>query len=131
MDTKKATGLCERCRAISPHVITQQQPYKLKSGVEAVRVGYDHGTLENLEISAAICRMCNMMLAELMSGPKVQKVKDGKEHRVILDSDAYIESPTAPRRLAGMSVGVTNSNLKAYFHVFADSGISSSNLSMI
>ncbi|KAK3390169.1 heterokaryon incompatibility protein-domain-containing protein [Podospora didyma] len=113
---------CERCRHVSPRSISVEHTHTTPNGTLPSRFGYDHGTFEQLGDSAKTCPMCNMLLAALNSAPGMHKLKKGKEHRLLLSSDKYIKDHHIPRSVAGMTALVTNSNLRAYFHVFAEPG---------
>jgi hypothetical protein len=96
-----------------------EQPYMLPNGIATTRSGYSHlADYKLLTQSAKACPMCGMIEREL----KGAKVKPGKKHTLILMTDKHQSDPNAPYAIAAIIALVENSDLRAYFRVFARPG---------
>jgi len=112
-------ALCELCQKISPETLTAEWPHKLPSGLDATGSGYKHlANFEDLPQSARGCSLCKLLLDNLQ-GPTMKLKAHRKPHSIILMSDTHRSDRTAPCGVAGMTALVQNSDLRAYFHVYA------------
>ncbi|KAK4196348.1 heterokaryon incompatibility protein-domain-containing protein [Triangularia verruculosa] len=113
--TKSNSGLCDFCCGVSPYTVSS-----VRTTSTGHQLGYHHRTYEDLEISSRRCPLCKLMLDELIKSSHPIKLRKGKVHQVLLSSDKYHSGGHTRREVCGITVGVTNSNARAFLHAWAD-----------